>query len=148
MTITTREFIFEALKRHAPISTPHLAQKLNMLPATVGWHIESMHKEHRVYIQSYSQQKSKTHTRIWAIGDHEDATRSKKFDRHEFYFGDEYDEAEEKRRAEALKRGHITEEQIEAMNAAREEKRRRELAAQIKPFRDPMVWALFGGAAA
>lgn len=148
MSISTREFIFEALKRHAPISTPHLAQKLNMLPATVGWQIEKLHKENRVYVHSFSNQKSKTHTRIWAIGDHEDAQRNKKFDRHEFYFGDEYDEAEEKRRTEALRKGHITEEQIEAMNAAREEKRKKELAAQIQPFRDPMVWALFGGVAA
>lgn len=148
MTVSTREFIFEALKRHAPISSPQLAEKLNMIPATVGWQIEKLHSERRVYVQSYSKERSKTHTRIWAIGDHEDAKRGEKFDRHEFYFGDEYDRAEEKRRAEALKKGNITEEQIEAMIAAREEKRKKELAAQIQPFRDPMVWALFGGVAA
>jgi hypothetical protein len=148
MSTTTREFILEALKRYAPISTPHLAQKLNMLPATVGWQIEKLHTERRIYVHSYSQQKSKTHTRIWAIGDQEDAKRGEKFNRHEYYYGDEYDQAEEKRRAEALKKGHLTEEQIEAMNAAREEKRRKELAARIRPFRDEMIWALFGGQAA
>jgi predicted ArsR family transcriptional regulator len=138
----TREKIFEAVRKHGPISIPHLAQKLNMLPPTINWQIQQLHAEKLVYVHSYSQQKSKTHTRIWAAGDQPDADRGKKFDRSEYYFGTEYDDIDDKRTKT------LSEEQIEAMDARREQKRREEILKHIKPFRDPMLFLTCGREAA
>jgi hypothetical protein len=131
----TRELIFEMLKKHAPISVPHLAQKLNMLPSTVGWQIQQLRAEKRAYVHSFSQERSKTHTRIWAVGDHPDASKDGTVD-------PGFDDIDDKRHM------RLSEEQIEAIDDARERKRRDELLKHIRPFRDPLVWALFGGATA
>lgn len=144
----TRDLIFAALKRYEPISTPELAKKLNMLPATVGWQIQRLRESKLVRIHSFSEMRGKTHTRIWATGDKPDAPRPQKFDRQEYYYGSEYDEAEDRRLSDRLRKGTLSDEQLDAINAARDAKRKRELAALIQPFRDPMIWALFGGVAA
>jgi predicted ArsR family transcriptional regulator len=136
MSADTREKVFQALKKHAPISIPDLSRKLNMLPPTVGWQIKQLHCARQVYVHSYSQQRSKTHTQIWAVGDRPDAIKGVATP------DAVYDELDDRR----TKR--LTEEQIEAIDAAREQRRIQALSSQIKPFRDPMVWALFGGVAA
>lgn len=147
MSTETRDFIFAALKRYAPISSPHLAQKLGMIPATVGWQIEKLHSERRVYVHGFSDKRGKTHTRIWAVGDAPDAKRPEKFDRNEYYFGTAYDdEAETKQLAQAEKKG-ASQEQLEAMWEAADRKRREAIARQIVPFRDPLLFITAGRAA-
>lgn len=135
MNEETRERIFEALVKWAPISIPHLAQKLHMLPPTINWQVRQLHKAKRVYVHSFSQQKSKTHTRIWAVGNLPDAVKAEVPE-------PEYDGVDDRR----LNR--LTEEQIESIEESREARRRQALLKEIKPFRDEMIWVLFGGVAA
>lgn len=147
MSTETRDFIFAALKKYAPISTPDLSKKLNMLPATVGWQIQKLRDMKQVHVHGFSTARGKTHTRIWAVGDAPDAKRPEKFDRNEYYFGTAYDdEAETKQLVQAEKKG-ASQEQLEAMWEAADRKRRQALAAQIKPFRHWQDEALFGVAA-
>lgn len=123
----TRQEVFAMLTKFGPISTPELAKKMNLLPATVNWHIQTLHDERLVHVKDFSKERGRTHMRIWAVGAAEDATRGEKFDRYAYYYSDDPDES--------------------ASVVAIDMKRRRELLASIKPFRDPMIWATAGRAA-
>lgn len=115
----SRALVFEGLKKHGPISGPDLAAKLGVEPGMVDWHLKMLRESHFAYVHSYSQELRKKHMRLWAVGNKPD----------------------EPRRFEA------DPDEDDAITIMCDTRRRQELIARIKPFRDPMLFLTAGRAA-
>jgi predicted ArsR family transcriptional regulator len=121
------EQVRDLIQKYGMISTPDLAKLVGLNENTVRDYVDVLHQEHRIYISEWREIRLKgCPTRLWSIGDQPDTPKPGE--------GKAIVTVKETR-AEMLDR--ISDELDEIA--------RKKKTAQIQPFRDPLVWALFGG---
>lgn len=138
-----REMVEAALKVYAPVTAPQLAEHMGLTQQGVWWHLKMLHdaKPKRAYVIGYRPQIERGRdVYVWAAGDCQDAKPEPK-----------RRGPVDRKRVEVLSivdRDEELERQEETRVTQAEERQRQKMLAEIKPFRDPLIWALFEGVSA
>lgn len=138
----TKDMVLQTLIEDGPMTAQQMASILGIEQTGAQWHLRMLRENHQVHICRYIIEADRKDTRVWAAGDAEDAPKPTRIERIEAVTGKPYKAPAEPTRPPLTMEQR--EELQEQYQAREDEKRRKRLLDQIKPFRHWMDEVFFG----